>query len=143
MLTAEIQKIYTTVYFIKSKIENPILSFLIWNFATESISFSKRKQLNNGFNDWQPCLILFLFFFLCYLHKRSPIEKSKGREKCGPVENLFIIKPVIISNSWLSATDSALLKLMGPYIFIPVLKLWFQDKLSMYSYELWAMCNEI
>ena len=50
MLTAAIQKEYTLVYFTQSKIENPILSFLIWNFATESISFSNGKKFNNRFD---------------------------------------------------------------------------------------------
>ena len=52
MLTAAIQKEYTVVYFSQSKIENPILSFLKWNFAIESISFTKEKEFNNGFDDW-------------------------------------------------------------------------------------------
>ena len=51
MLKAAIQKEYTIVYFTQSKIENPILSFPIWNFAIESISFSKEKEFSNGFDD--------------------------------------------------------------------------------------------
>ena len=51
MLTAAIQKEYTIVYFTQSEIENPILRFLILNFAIESISFSKGSEFNNGFDD--------------------------------------------------------------------------------------------
>ena len=51
MVTAPIQVEYTIVYFTQSKIENPILSFRIWNFAIESVSFSKEKEFNNGFDD--------------------------------------------------------------------------------------------
>ena len=51
MLTALIQKERAIVYFNKSKIENPILSFLILNYAIESISFSKGKEFNNRFDD--------------------------------------------------------------------------------------------
>ena len=51
MLMVAIQKEYTIVYFIQSKIENPSLSFLIWNFAIESIYVSKGKEFNNGFDD--------------------------------------------------------------------------------------------
>ena len=36
MLMAAVQKEYAIVYFTQSKIKNPILSFLIWNFAIES-----------------------------------------------------------------------------------------------------------
>ena len=43
MLTVAVQKEHTIVYFIQSEIENPILSFLIWSLAIESISFSKEK----------------------------------------------------------------------------------------------------
>ena len=43
MLTAAIQKEYTIASFIQLKLENPSLSFLLWNFAIESISFSKGK----------------------------------------------------------------------------------------------------
>ena len=41
-----------------------------------------------------------------------------------------------VSNGSLSATDSVLLKLIGPFGFIPVHKLSLHDKLSMYNYEL-------
>ena len=51
MLMAEIKKEYTIVYFIKSNIEKSILSFLIWNFAIKSISFSRGKKFNDGFDD--------------------------------------------------------------------------------------------
>ena len=51
MLTAAIQKEHTIVSFIQSKIQNPILSFPIWNFAIESISFSKENKFSNGFDD--------------------------------------------------------------------------------------------
>ena len=43
MLTATIQNKYTIACFIQSKIENRFLSFLIWNFAIESISLTKGK----------------------------------------------------------------------------------------------------
>ena len=52
MLSASIQKEHTIAYFSQSKIENPILSFLIWNFPIESISFPKGKEFNNGFDEW-------------------------------------------------------------------------------------------
>ena len=52
MLSASIQKEHTIAYFGQSKIENPILSFLIWNFPIESISFPKGKEFNNGFDEW-------------------------------------------------------------------------------------------
>ena len=51
MLTSAIQKEYTIVYFTQSKIENPILSFLISNFAIQSVRFSEEQEFNNGFDD--------------------------------------------------------------------------------------------
>ena len=51
MLTVAIQKKIIIVYVTQSKIENPVLSFLIWNFEIESISFSKWKEFNNGVDD--------------------------------------------------------------------------------------------
>ena len=33
------------------KIENPILCFLIFNFAIEFTSFSKEQEFNNGFGE--------------------------------------------------------------------------------------------
>ena len=47
-----ITRTYTIAYFTQSKTENSNLSFFIWNFAIESISFSKGKEFNNGFDDW-------------------------------------------------------------------------------------------
>ena len=51
MLMAAIQKEYTIVDFTHLKIENPVLSLLIWNSAIESISFIKEKEFNNRFDD--------------------------------------------------------------------------------------------
>ena len=48
---AVIQREYKIVWFTQSKIENPVLSFLMWDFAIESISFSKGKESSNGFDD--------------------------------------------------------------------------------------------
>ena len=48
---AVIQREYKIVWFTQSRIENPVLSFLMWNFTIESISFSKGKESNNGFHD--------------------------------------------------------------------------------------------
>lgn len=61
MLTETIQKQYTIVYFIQSKIENPLLSSLICNFAIQSISFYKEKEFNNGFDDTN--IVMFNCFF--------------------------------------------------------------------------------
>ena len=47
MLTAAIQKKYTIIYFMQSKIENLILSFLLWNFAIKYISFTNGKEFDN------------------------------------------------------------------------------------------------
>ena len=88
MLTAAIQKQYAIVYFTQSKIENLILSFLIWNFAIEYISFSKEKEFNNGFMTD----IAKSFFY--YLQEGSLTGKRKGKQKSGTMEKLFIIKPV-------------------------------------------------
>ena len=43
MLTTAIQKDYANVCFIQSKTENPILSFLVWNFFV--LVFLKEKNL--------------------------------------------------------------------------------------------------
>ena len=51
MLAAATQKEHTFVYFTQTKVENPILSFLMWNFAIESICFSKGKEINDRFDD--------------------------------------------------------------------------------------------
>ena len=51
MLTTAIEKKNTIIYFIQSKIESLILSFLIWNFAIKSISFSKEKEFNTVLDD--------------------------------------------------------------------------------------------
>ena len=51
MLTAPTQKEHATVYFTRRKTENPVLSFLIWNFAIESINFSKWREFNSWFDD--------------------------------------------------------------------------------------------
>ena len=88
---AAIQKENTIVYFIQSKIQNPILGLLIWNFAIESINFSKGKEFNNGFDDWLSDVLLF-FDIICT--KEVPWEKSKGRQKCGTMEKIFNKKPV-------------------------------------------------
>ena len=59
------------------KNEKPILSFFIWNFAIEFISFSKRKEFNNGFDDWHSDVWLIFF----YLHERSPLAKKQRQAK--------------------------------------------------------------
>ena len=64
MLTTAIHKENVIVYFTQSKMKKTILSFFIWNFAIEFISFSKRKEFNNGFDDWNSDVWLF-FFVIC------------------------------------------------------------------------------
>ena len=64
MLTTAIHKEKVIVYFTQSKMKKTILSFFIWNFAIEFISFSKRKEFNNGFDDWHSDV--WLFFFVIY-----------------------------------------------------------------------------
>ena len=52
MLTAAIQKEYAVVSFTHSKIENPILSFFMWDFVVWiTITFSKEKEFSNMFDD--------------------------------------------------------------------------------------------
>ena len=104
------------------RIENPTLSFLIWNFLT-SVFLKEKNLIMSWWPAWR-CLIVFWY----YLHERGPLEK--GRQKFVFMEKLFL-KPVYC------------LKLTGPFAFIPVHKLSLHDKLSMYNYELWTMYNEI
>ena len=78
MLAAAIQKEYAIVYFTQSKIENPILSFLIWNFDIESIKFSKEKEFSNEFDDWHSNVWLF---FLLFAGGKSYEKKEKASKK--------------------------------------------------------------
>ena len=93
MLTAAIQIEYTVVYFNQSKTENPILSFLIWNFAIESISFSKEKEFNNAFDGWHSNV---WFFYYYYLHERSPKRKKQRQAKMCYNGKNFCYKPSLL-----------------------------------------------
>ena len=98
------------------------------------ISFSKGKEFNNKFDNLHSDI--WLLFDIISARKVS-MEKRKGRQKCGFMEKLFLIKLVYCFNWWLSATDSTLLKLTGPFAFIPVHKLSLHDKLCItINYEL-------
>ena len=99
MLAAAIKKEYTTFYFTESKIKNPILSFLIWNFAIESISFSKGKEFSNGF--LMTDIAIFDCFLILLAREKSDRKKVKAG-KTGAREKLFIITQPAIACSKLT-----------------------------------------
>ena len=136
-MTAAIQKEYTIVYFIQSKIKNLILSFFIWNFAIESISFSKGKEFNNGFSDWhRDVWLLFSYYF----HERSSIGKKQRDSKMWYNVKIFIIKPVYCFNlmtvsDWFGTFwNWRALLLLYPYINFD----WRMNFLCM-TMKLWTM----
>ena len=86
--------------------------------------------------------------FLDYLHESSPTGKKHRQTKMWWNGKKVYYHASVLLNwlNWLnwrqSATDSALLILMGLSAFIPVHKLWLYSKLCMYSYELRTIYNE-
>ena len=71
---AAIQKVHTDVYFIQSKIDNPILSFLIWNTA---IGFSKEIEKNSIPGLMTKIAMFDCFFFHIICTREVPYEKAK------------------------------------------------------------------
>ena len=118
-----------------------IFGFLIRNFAIEYISFSKLKECSNRFDDWHSDV--WLFFFKLFAREKSHRKEAKTSKNFVQWERFLLYSRCVVLIWWMSATDSALLKLLKPSAFITVHKLWLFNKPSMYNYELWTMHNEI
>ena len=71
---AAIQKVHTDVYFIQSKIDNPILSFLIWNTA---IGFSKEIEKNSIPGLMTKIAMFDCFFFILFAREKSHRKKQR------------------------------------------------------------------
>ena len=69
MLTAAIQKQHTTVYFLESKIQNPILSFLMWN----SVFLKGKNSITGLITDFT----MFDCFLILFARKKSHRKKAK------------------------------------------------------------------
>ena len=104
------------------------------------INFSKEKKFNNEFDDLHSDVWL-VFDIICT--RKVSMEKSKGRQKCDFMEKLFLIKLVYRFKLMTVSNCATVLKLIGPFAFMPVHKFSLHDKLSMYNCQLWTMYNEI
>ena len=79
-------------------------------------------------------------FLILFARVKSHRKNDIGRQKYDTREKLFIVKLVycfklMTVSNWLRTFETLLL--LCPYI------LWLRYKLSVYSYELWTMYNEI
>ena len=69
------------------------------------------------------------------VREKSHMKKAKAGKNVVQWKSFFKKIWCIFLNWWLSATDWPLLKVMGPFDFITVHKLWLHEKLSVYNYE--------
>ena len=119
MLMAAIQKQYTVVSFIQSKLKIQF-KFPIWNSL---ISVFQKKK--NSITHLMIIMAMFDCFLVSFAREKSHGKNQRQTKMRSYGKNIFLQSRCIVLTWWLSA----LLKLEGPFAFLPVRKLSLHDKL--------------